>query len=68
MRKALKLPMIYQLYSLRDSGIHDLLIDGVANLDVMHAAGHSDLKMTTRYADHIDDEMISRINNQASGY
>ena len=68
MREDLKLPMEYQLYSLRDSGIHDLLLDGVANLDVMHAAGHSDLKMTTRYADHIDDAMIARINNQASGF
>lgn len=68
MRADLKLPAEYQLYSLRDTGIHDLLIDGVVDLDVMHAAGHSDLSMTTRYADHIDEEMIARINNQASGY
>ncbi len=68
MRADLSLPSEYQLYSLRDTGIHDLLIDGVVDLDVMHAAGHSDLSMTTRYADHIDEEMISRINNQASGY
>jgi len=68
MRATLDLPREYQLYSLRDTGIHDLLIDGVVDLDVMHAAGHSDLSMTTRYADHIDDEMIARINNQASGY
>lgn len=68
MREDLNLPEEYQLYSLRDTGIHDLLIDGVVDLDVMHAAGHSDLSMTTRYADHIDEEMITRINNQASGY
>ena len=68
MRGDLNLPEEYQLYSLRDTGIHDLLIDGVVDLDVMHAAGHSDLTMTTRYADHIDEGMISRINNQASGY
>jgi len=68
MRADLGLPSEYQLYSLRDTGIHDLLIDGVVDLDVMHAAGHSDLSMTTRYADHIDEEMITRINNQASGY
>lgn len=67
MRKALKLPTKYQLYSLRDTGIHDLLIDGVADIDVMHAAGHSDLSMTTRYADHIDDGLIARINDKAGG-
>lgn len=68
MRADLGLPVEYQLYSLRDTGIHDLLIDGVVDLDVMHAAGHSDLSMTTRYADHYDKDMISRINDQASGY
>ena len=68
MRDALKLPNKYQLYSLRDTGIHDLLIDGVADIDVMHAAGHSDLSMTTRYADHIDDGLIARINDKAGGY
>ncbi len=68
MRKALKLPAKYQLYSLRDTGIHDLLLDGVADIDVMHAAGHSDLSMTTRYADHIDDGLIARINDKAGGY
>lgn len=68
MRDALKLPTKYQLYSLRDTGIHDLLLDGVADIDVMHAAGHSDLSMTTRYADHIDDDLIARINDKAGGY
>jgi len=68
MREELKLPAKYQLYSLRDTGIHDLLIDGVADLDVMHAAGHSDLSMTTRYADHIDDGLIARINEKAGTY
>ena len=68
MREDLKLPREYQLYSLRDTGIHDLLIDGVVDLDVMHAAGHSDLSMTTRYADHIDDGLIARINEKAGHY
>ena len=68
MRDKLKLPAKYQLYSLRDTGIHDLLIDGVADIDVMHAAGHSDLSMTTRYADHIDDGLIARINDKAGCY
>lgn len=68
MRQKLKLPSQYQLYSLRDSGIHDLLIAGVVNLDVMHAAGHSNLNMTTKYADHIDDAMIQRLNEKAQKY
>ena len=65
MRDALKLPAKYQLYSLRDTGISDLMHDGVADIDVMHAAGHSDLSMTTRYADHIDDDLIARINSKS---
>ena len=65
MRKELKLPAKYQLYSLRDTGISDLMHDGVADIDVMHAAGHSDLNMTTRYADHIDDDLIARINSKS---
>ena len=68
MRDELHLPAKYQLYSLRDTGIHDLLLDGVADIDVMHAAGHSDLSMTTRYADHIDDGLIARINDKAGSY
>ena len=65
MREELKLPAKYQLYSLRDTGISDLMHDGVADIDVMHAAGHSDLSMTTRYADHIDDDLIARINSKS---
>lgn len=65
MRNALKLPKAYQLYSLRDSGINNLLLAGASNLDVMQAAGHSDLQMTTRYANHIDKDMIKRINKIA---
>ncbi|MBQ4395864.1 MAG: tyrosine-type recombinase/integrase [Paludibacteraceae bacterium] len=68
MRGELGLPREYQLYSLRDSGIHDLLLEGVVDLDVMHAAGHSDLSMTTRYADHLDDELIARINSKAATF
>ena len=48
--------------------ISDLMHDGVADIDVMHAAGHSDLSMTTRYADHIDDGLIARINDKAGSY
>lgn len=65
MRDVLKYPETYQLYSLRDSGIHDLLRAGVPTLDAMQAAGHSDLNMTTRYADHHDPNLIKRLNETA---
>ncbi|MBQ7531183.1 MAG: tyrosine-type recombinase/integrase [Paludibacteraceae bacterium] len=65
MREALSLPETYQLYSLRDSGINGMLKANVNDLDVMQAAGHSDLKMTTRYANHVDSNLINRLNEQA---
>lgn len=65
MRDALKLPKEYQLYSLRDSGINNLLRAGATDLDVVHIVGHSDLAMTFRYANHIDSDLIERINKIA---
>ncbi len=62
MRNALKLPEEYQLYSLRDSGIYYTLKAGADDLSVMQAAGHSDLSMTTRYANHVDVDLIERLN------
>lgn len=61
MRKELELPEEYVIYSLRDSGIVDMLHAGVDELTVMHAAGHHDLSTTSIYADHIDVEMIERV-------
>lgn len=61
MRKELDLPEEYVIYSLRDSGIVDMLHAGVDELTVMHAAGHHDLSTTSIYADHIDVEMIERV-------
>ena len=68
MRNELGLPQEFQLYSLRDSGINGMLKKGVSDLDVMQAAGHSDLKMTTRYANHIDENLINRLNEQAPDF
>lgn len=65
MRDALKLPKEYQLYSLRDSGINNLLRAGANDLDVVQIVGHSDLAMTFRYANHIDSDLINRINKIA---
>lgn len=65
MRKKLELPEEYQLYSLRDSGINNMLKSGLDPLTVMQAADHHDLAMTTRYADHKDDNLVARINEKA---
>ena len=65
MRKATKLNKVYQLYSLRDSGITDMLHANMNDLDVMQLAGHSSLSVTSRYANHYDHHLIERANTQA---
>lgn len=65
MRKELELGKEYQLYSLRDTSINSMLKAGVASIDVMQAAGHSDLEMTTQYGDHEDPELMDRLNQKA---
>lgn len=64
-RKALKLPQAMQLYSLRDTGINNLLKAGVDPLTVMQHADHHDLAMTTRYANHADPNLIRKIRERA---
>lgn len=65
MRKDTKLPQEMQLYSLRDTGINGMLKAGIDPLSVMQAADHHDLAMTTRYANHADPELISKLNELA---
>lgn len=65
MRKALNLPDEMQLYSLRDTGINTLLKNGVDTLTVMQHADHHDLSITTRYANHVDPNLIKSINEKA---
>lgn len=65
MRKEIGLPQEMQLYSLRDTGINGMLKAGIDPLSVMQAADHSDLSMTTRYANHEDPELFARLNKLA---
>lgn len=60
-RKACHLPVEMQLYSLKDSGITELLESGLDTLTVMKAADHHDLTTTTKYANHEDKDMISKV-------
>jgi integrase len=52
MRKALGWSHAKQLYSLRDTGIIQLLRDGVNILDVRQQAGHEDIATTNEYLKH----------------
>ncbi len=63
-RAKLNLPENMQLYSLRDTGINNMLKAGIDPLTVMQAADHHDLKMTTRYANHADIHLIETINKK----
>jgi integrase len=53
MKKALDLPESFQFYSLKDTGIVQMLSDGVPPNEVMIQARHSDLKTTTEYLKHV---------------
>ena len=68
MRKALKLPKEMQLYSLRDTGINEMLKAGIDPLTVMQHADHHDLSMTTRYANHIDPKLVETISSRAPAF
>lgn len=65
MRKELKLPQEMQLYSLRDTGINNMLKAGIDPLTVMQAADHHDLAMTTRYANHADKNLFESLRQLA---
>lgn len=60
MREELDLPEEMQLYSLKDTGITDSLESGIPTIDVMKQAGHHDLRITTRYANHEDKKLASK--------
>ncbi|MDR2962721.1 MAG: site-specific integrase [Bacteroidales bacterium] len=62
MRKKLNFPKEMQLYSLRDTGITDLLKKGIDPLTVMQHADHHSLEMTTKYAKHIDTGLVQKMN------
>lgn len=61
MRDELGLPEEMQLYSLKDTGITDSLESGVPSIDVMKQAGHHDLRITTKYANHEDKKLASKM-------
>ena len=67
-RRKLKLPKEMQLYSFRDTGIFDMLKNGIDDLSVMQHADHHSLEMTTRYANHHDPNLINIIREKAPAF
>lgn len=68
MRNELHLPDTMQLYSLRDTGINEMLKSGIDPLTVMQHADHHDLSMTTRYANHVDPHLVETISIKAPNF
>lgn len=65
MRNELGLPDEMQLYSLRDTGISEMLHAGIDPLSVMKHADHHSLGITTRYANHADPNLVETIKTKA---
>ena len=63
--KALNLPKEMQLYSLRNTGIYEMLKSGIDDLSVMQHADHSSLDITTIYANHADKNLTKIIYEKA---
>ena len=69
MRDALGLPDEMQLYSLRDTGINEMLRDSAIDpLTVMQHADHHDLAITTRYANHANPHLVETISEKAPAF
>lgn len=64
-RENLGLPATMQLYSLRDTGIFDMLKAGIDDLSIMQHADHHSLEMTTIYANHADPHLADIIREKS---
>lgn len=62
MREKLSLPMEMQTYSLRDTGITDMIKNGIDPLTVQQLADHSSLDVTSIYTKHEDPNLCERLS------
>jgi len=62
MREKLSLPMEMQTYSLRDTGITDMIKNGIDPLTVQQLADHSSLDVTSIYTKHEDPNLRERLS------
>lgn len=67
-REDLKLPAAMQLYSFKDSGITEMLEAGMDPLTVMKIADHHDLSITTKYASHVDPDLLKKVREQSPSF
>jgi site-specific recombinase XerD len=67
-RKKLNFPDNYVLYSLRDSGIIQLIQDGVSAEEVMKLADHSSLEITSVYVKHANPNGSEQVKNKSRGF
>jgi integrase len=65
MRNDLNLPTEMQLYSLRDTGIFEMLKSGIDSLSVKQHADHHSLEMTSIYSDHVDPNLAKIIREKS---
>lgn len=66
LRDKLSLPIEMKFYSLRDSGIIQMLNDGISPEEVMKQADHSSLEITTIYAKHANPDGSRQIKEKSS--
>lgn len=65
MRKRLNLSENMVLYSLRDSGMTDMIKNGIDPLSVKQLADHHSLEMTAIYTNHVDPNLQKLIYEHA---
>jgi site-specific recombinase XerD len=67
MRPKLDLPAAFQLYSLRDSGIEQLFLEGFDAKTIMHQYGHKSLSTTTKYAVRVNAQTVEDLKKSSGG-
>jgi integrase len=68
MRKALRMPDTYQFYSLRDTGITQMLNDGIPAHMVRDQADHSSLSITDIYARNAPNQVNALIRDKTTPF
>jgi len=68
LRNELKFSKTYQFYSLKDSGIVQMLMDGISPIEVRNQAGHSSLEQTNEYAKYVNPTGSQQIKDRATDF
>jgi len=68
MRKELQLDATIKFYSLRDTGIVNMISDGIPLDDVMKQFGHSSLEITSIYIKHAQPKGSDKIKTRGSEF